>query len=99
MDLPIEVMRARFGPWATGAEAVDDTHTRWPIGGESFEALMASLAWVESGVDYQIEGNREFADYVEEAAERMLRAATAGTERSVTPGVGHESSSENITKR
>jgi predicted DNA-binding transcriptional regulator YafY len=90
MELPLDTMRARFGPWTEGAEAVDDTHTRWPIGGESFEALLGALAWVEAGVDYRIEGNDAFAAFVAETAKRMLRAATARPERSIAPGVGQK---------
>jgi predicted DNA-binding transcriptional regulator YafY len=86
MELPLEVMRGRFGPWAVGAEAVDETHTRWPIGGESFEELSAALAWIESGVDYHIEGNEEFAAFVHEAAKRMLRATTMERVTTHSPG-------------
>ncbi|AWB87910.1 helix-turn-helix transcriptional regulator [Mycetocola zhujimingii] len=74
MAIPLEQMRARFGPWSDGAEAVDDGHTRWPLGGGSFEELISALAWVEQGVEYRIEGNDEFAEFVREAATRMLRA-------------------------
>ena len=90
MELPLDAMRARFGPWAEGAEAVDDSHTRWPIGGEFFEVLVSALAWIEAGVDYRIEGNPDFAAYLEETAKRMLRAATAETERLLPPGVGED---------
>ncbi|GGF02444.1 helix-turn-helix transcriptional regulator [Mycetocola zhadangensis] len=99
LDQPLTAMRAWFGPWAAGAEAVDETHTRWPIGGESFEALIASLAWIEPGVNYRIEGNPGFVDYLEETSRRMLRAASGGSERSDPPGVGRGSGADDITKR
>lgn len=75
MDVPIDAMRARFGPWAEGAEAVGESETRWPIGGESFETMLGALAWIEAGVGYRIEKNPEFAAFAREAATRMLLAA------------------------
>ena len=90
MDIPLDQMRARFGPWADGAEAVDDGHTRWPVGGDSFEGLLAALAWIESGVNYRVEGNEEFTSFLREAAMRMSRAATAGSSPSDSPELGHE---------
>jgi predicted DNA-binding transcriptional regulator YafY len=81
MDLPLDAMRMRFGPWAEGAEAVDDASTRWPIAGESFEALLSALAWIGRGVSYRIDGNDAFAAYLSEAAERMLRASSQHHDR------------------
>ena len=75
MDIPLDVMTARFGPWSDGATSAGPEATRWPIGGESFEAMIGALAWIEAGVDYRIEGNPEFAAFVRESATRMLRAA------------------------
>jgi predicted DNA-binding transcriptional regulator YafY len=83
LDLPLEAMMARFGPWSEGATAAGAHRTRWPIGGESFEAMMAALAWIEDGVEYWIEGNPDFAAFVNEAAGRMLRATTTDAE----PGI------------
>ena len=79
MDIPLDVMTARFGPWAEGATADGPQATRWPIGGESFEAMIGALAWVEAGVEYRIEGNPAFAAFAREVAERMRRAATPET--------------------
>ncbi|MET1052663.1 MAG: WYL domain-containing protein [Mycetocola sp.] len=79
MDVPLDEMTARFGPWSAGATADGDQSTRWPIGGDTFEWMMSSLGWIEGGVEYRIEGNPEFAAFVAEAAERMLRAATRET--------------------
>ena len=81
MDVPLDAMRSRFGAWADGAEAVGNDRTRWPIGGESFEAMFGALAWIEGGVGYRIENNPEFAAFVREAAIRMLRAAEEGADR------------------
>jgi predicted DNA-binding transcriptional regulator YafY len=74
MRMPLHDMRAYFGPWATGAEAVDEEHTRWPIGGESMETMFAALAWIPAGVHYEIHGDDAFMRFAREAAERLGRA-------------------------
>ena len=75
MELPLDAMTERFGPWAEGASADGPNRTRWPIGGEFFETMVASLVWIEAGVEYRVEGNPAFAAFVRESASRMLRAA------------------------
>lgn len=74
MRLPIERMREYFGPWSRGASAVDSEWTRWPIGGDSMESMLASLVWIPEGVDYRIEGSPEFVRFAASAAVRMSRA-------------------------
>ncbi|MBG6239764.1 putative DNA-binding transcriptional regulator YafY [Mycetocola sp. CAN_C7] len=88
MELSLDAMTTRFGPWSEGATAEGENATRWPIGGDSCEAMIGALAWVEDGVEYRIEGNPEFSRFVDEAARRMLRAtspATAGTSGAAVP--------------
>jgi len=75
MQLPLEVMREHFGPWAEGAEAVGAGATRWPFGGRSHEEMLGALAWIPAGVDYEIEGSPDFAAFVAEAGARMARAS------------------------
>jgi hypothetical protein len=64
-----------FGPWSSGAVALDDEHTRWPIGGNSLPEMFGALAWIPDGVDYVIEGNADFSQFVAERARRMVGAA------------------------
>ncbi|WP_167140632.1 WYL domain-containing protein [Diaminobutyricimonas sp. TR449] len=74
LDLPLSEMQANFGPWARGAEAVDATHTRWPIGGESLEALLSALVWIPAGVGYRLDGPAEFLALARDAAARLAAA-------------------------
>lgn len=76
IDLPLERMREYFGVWAQGAEAVDESSTRWPVAGARFEDMVAALPWIEHGVEYRITNNDGFSAFVRELAERMLRAAS-----------------------
>jgi predicted DNA-binding transcriptional regulator YafY len=74
MDLPLQDMQERFGPWSKYATAETATTTRWPIGGDSFQEMMFALVWVPEGVAYRIEGNEEFADFMREVGSRMATA-------------------------
>jgi predicted DNA-binding transcriptional regulator YafY len=76
MRMPLAQMRTYFGPWAEGAEAIDAEHTRWPIGGDSLETAFASLAWIPAGVEYELQGDVAFLDFVREAGERLRRATS-----------------------
>ncbi len=75
MQLPIAQMREYFGPWARGAESVDDHRTRWPVGGATPQEVMAALVWIPPGVDYELHADEATADVIKEAARRMLTAA------------------------
>ncbi|PRY67238.1 putative DNA-binding transcriptional regulator YafY [Glaciihabitans tibetensis] len=75
MRMPIEQMRTHFGPWATGAEAVDAEHTRWPIGGDSVEGMFGSLAWIPPGVEYELHGDEVFLEFVRETGKRLRDAS------------------------
>jgi predicted DNA-binding transcriptional regulator YafY len=77
MRMPIDEMRAHFGPWARGAEPVGADRTRWPIGGRSNEELLSALAWVPAGVDYEVHGDDEFTRFLQETATRMAHAVPA----------------------
>jgi predicted DNA-binding transcriptional regulator YafY len=76
MRLPIDDMVGYFGPWARGAEHVDDDRTRWPIGGRTPQELVAALAWIPEGVDYELIADDTTRQFVAEAAKRMLAATT-----------------------
>jgi predicted DNA-binding transcriptional regulator YafY len=76
LRMPLAQMRAHFGPWAEGAATVDAHHTRWPIGGDSVEAMFASLAWIPPGVEYELRGDPAFLDFARQAALRLGRAAS-----------------------
>jgi predicted DNA-binding transcriptional regulator YafY len=84
LALPLEVARRRFGSWARDADAVDDTHTLWPIGGDSLESMYSTLAWIPAGVEYTLRGSDEFLDFVREATQRTTRAALPETPSDVT---------------
>ncbi|MFD3444056.1 helix-turn-helix transcriptional regulator [Microbacteriaceae bacterium 4G12] len=75
MDLPLDRMRERFGPWAAGARAEGEGHTRWPIGGRSTQELLDALVWVPEGVSYEVQGAPELVAAMRETAGRMLEAA------------------------
>ncbi|WP_106401751.1 helix-turn-helix transcriptional regulator [Actinocorallia populi] len=75
LDMPLEEMRARFGPWAQDARAVDDARTRWPFGGDTFPLMTTVLVWIPEGVSYEIEAEEEYLLFLREQAARMLAAA------------------------
>lgn len=74
MELPVDEMQERFGPWGKYATAETETTTRWPIGGDSHQEMMYALTWIPEGVSYRIEGDDEFAAFVREIAGRMSAA-------------------------
>lgn len=82
IDLPLEQMQARFGPWAQGATETDDGRTRWPIGGGTVQELLFGLMWVPEGVGYEVELPAELRGEIRDIAERMLRAVGEQTARS-----------------
>jgi predicted DNA-binding transcriptional regulator YafY len=75
LHLPIDEVRAHFGPWSRGAEAVGNDRTRWPIGGRTNEELLSALAWVPPGVEYAVRGDEEFTAFLRNTANRMAQAA------------------------
>lgn len=75
IDLPLDEMRAHFGPWATYASAVDDRTTAWPVGGHTLEEMFGALAWIPAGVTFTITANDDFAAFVRELAARLGSAA------------------------
>ena len=77
MELPLEAMRESFGQWAQGAEAEDDTHTRWPVGGADWRETMYGLSWIPAGVEYTTDLAEPERGELREALERMLRALDA----------------------
>ena len=76
MRLPIDEMRAYFGPWAVGAIAEGPEHTVWPIVGDEFVQMLSAVVWVPDGVEYEVRGSPEFLDFLRQSAHRMLQATT-----------------------
>ena len=74
MELPLEAMREFFGQWAQGAEAEDEDHTRWPVGGADWRETMYGLSWIPAGVEYTSDLAEPERSELREALERMLRA-------------------------
>ena len=75
-----------FGVWAEGAESEGEHATRWPVAGRRFEEMVSALPWIERGIEYRIENNPDFSDFVREMAERMLRAVAPGSPAALVPG-------------
>ena len=76
MRLPINEMRAYFGPWAVGAIAEGPEHSVWPIVGDEFVQMLSAVVWVPEGVEYEVRGSPEFLEFLRQAAHRMLQATT-----------------------
>ena len=77
MELPLDEMRRRFGQWGQGAEAEDESHTRWPVGGSDFRETMYGLSWIPAGVDYTTDLAEPARGELRETLHRMLRALDA----------------------
>ena len=77
MELPLATMREYFGQWGQGAEAEDDAHTRWPVGGADWRETMYGLSWIPAGVEYTTDLAEPHRGDLREALERMLRALDA----------------------
>ncbi len=77
LAMPLERMRAYFGPWARGATAEDDDHTRWPVAGWDVRETMAALAWIPEGVEYVTDLAEPGRTQLREIITRMLRALAA----------------------
>lgn len=76
LAMPLDAMRAEFGPYAAGAEAVDAATTRWPIHGENAAALLSWLSWIPPEIPYTLHGPPEVLEAAAAVAERMLAAAS-----------------------
>lgn len=79
LTMPIERMLEWFGPYARGAEAVDDEHVRWPIAADAIEVMLSSLVWIPAGVEYRLEGSPEFLAAARDTAARLTRAVAASS--------------------
>lgn len=77
MELPLAEMRELFGQWGQGAEAEDETRTRWGVGGGDFRDTMYGLSWIPTGVEYTTDLASPARDELRETLERMLRALDA----------------------
>ena len=76
MRISLDELRARFGYYADTARADGDSHVVWPITADSFETMVASLAWVPDDIEYEIRASDEFFRFTQRTAERMLGAAS-----------------------
>jgi len=81
MHLPLERMRELFGQWGQGAEAEDDTHTRWSVGGADWREAMYGLTYIPAGVEYTTDLAEPGRSELREMLERMLRALDAAPPR------------------
>lgn len=74
LSIPLDDLRERFGTYASRARRHDDDHSVWPIYGDTPEAMLASVAWIPSDVEYRIEADAGFLALARSAGERLLRA-------------------------
>lgn len=77
LALPLAEMKGHFGQWAQGAQAEDDTHTRWPVGGSDCRETMYGLSWIPAGVEYTTDLAEPERGELRELLGRMLRALDA----------------------
>ncbi|MFT4296666.1 MAG: YafY family protein [Micropruina sp.] len=77
MALPLADMRDYFGQWGQAAEAEDESHTRWGVGGGDFREAMYALSWIPTGVEYRTDLADPTRAELRETVERMLRALDA----------------------
>lgn len=77
MELPLEEMQERFGPWSQGATAEGAEHTRWPVGGSDWREALYAFLWIPAGVEYAMTFPEPDRAELREAVERMLRALDA----------------------
>lgn len=77
MEMPFDAMRDYFGQWGQGAEAEDDTHTRWGVGGADFRETMYGFSWIPASVEYTTDLGEPGRSQLREVLERMLRALDA----------------------
>lgn len=77
MNMPIDEMRAAFGQWSQGAEAVDDRRTWWPVGGRDFRETMYGMSWIPEGVGYTTDLAEPARSELRETLVRMLAALDA----------------------
>ena len=85
LDMPLDEMRAHFGPWAQNAHAVDDVRTSWPFGGDSFPILTTALSWIPEGVAYEVDADEDYLLFLREQAVRMLTAVETSLNRRREP--------------
>jgi predicted DNA-binding transcriptional regulator YafY len=76
LQLPIAQARAAFGAWGRQTVAIDATTTLWSIEAESGEHAFGALAWIPSGVEYEVRADPQLLGYFRDAATRALAAAT-----------------------
>lgn len=77
MAMPLDAMRAHFGQWGQGAEAEDEGHTRWSVGGADWRETMYGLTYIPPGVEYTTDLAEPGRGDLREMLERMLRALDA----------------------
>ncbi|PRB09955.1 YafY family protein [Microbacterium sp. MYb62] len=74
MELPLDEMQERFGPWWQGATAVGADRTRWPVGGSDWREAMYGLLWIPEGIEYTVALPEPHRAELREAVGRLLRA-------------------------
>lgn len=74
LDMPVEEVRAVFGPWARRAAAVDHRRTAWHVEGRDARELPFALVWIPAGVGYELEADDDVRAELHEIAGRLLEA-------------------------
>lgn len=70
LHAPLDVVRARFGPWARGAVGIDEQTTRWTVGADAMPSLLAMLSWIPEDMPFTIV-DPELAEAARSLARRM----------------------------
>lgn len=77
MDLPLDAMRAAFGPWSQGSEPEGTDRTRWPVGGRDFREAMYGMTWIPAGVEFTTDLAEPERSELREILGRLSRALDA----------------------
>ena len=77
MELPLTEMQHLFGPWAQGASAAGESHTRWPIGGGDWREALTGMLYVPAGIEYTTDFPEPARSELRESLQRALRALDA----------------------
>jgi predicted DNA-binding transcriptional regulator YafY len=74
IHLPLDEVLVHLNRWAVGATALSPTSTLWPLDAETPEQLLGALAWIRSGVRFEVHAEPELLAFLRE---RSLRLAAA----------------------
>lgn len=77
MNLPLDVMREHFGPWAQGSVAEGSGHTRWGVGGSDWREALYGMLYIPPGVDFATDLPEPARGEMRESLTRILAAIDA----------------------